>query len=48
MFQQINMGYGREAELESDAQGMMNAMDAGYEPKGMVMFLKNLRIQAFH
>ena len=45
MFQQINMGYGREAELESDAQGMMNAMDAGYSPKGMVKFLKNLRKQ---
>lgn len=45
MFQQINMGYGREAELESDAQGMMNATDAGYQPQGMVNFLKNLRKQ---
>ena len=45
MFQQINMGYGRKAELEADAQGMMNAMDAGYQPQGMVKFLKNLRKQ---
>jgi len=45
MFQQINMGYGRDAELESDAQGMMNAMDSGYHPQGMVNFLKNLRKQ---
>ncbi len=45
MFQQINMGYGREAELESDALGMMNASDAGYQPVGMVKFLKNLRKQ---
>lgn len=29
IFQQINMGYGREAELQADAQGMMNAMDTG-------------------
>ncbi|MDP7058498.1 MAG: M48 family metalloprotease [Nitrospinaceae bacterium] len=45
MFQQINMGYGREAELESDAIGMMNATDAGYQPIGMVNFLRNLRNQ---
>ena len=45
MFQQINMGYGRDAELESDSQGMMNAVDAGYHPFAMVKFLKNLRNQ---
>lgn len=45
MFQQINMGYGRKAELDADAQGMMNATDAGYHPQGMVKFLKNLRKQ---
>jgi predicted Zn-dependent protease len=45
MFQQINMGYGREAELESDAQGMFNATSSGYNPAGMVAFLKNLRRQ---
>ena len=45
MFQQINMGYGREAELEADAQGMMIAMDAGYKPHEMINFLNNLRKQ---
>ncbi len=43
MFSQINLGYGREAELESDQHGMFNAMEAGYDPKRMVHFLKNLR-----
>jgi predicted Zn-dependent protease len=45
MFQQINLGYGRDAELESDAQGMLTATDAGYKPLGIVNFLKNLRRQ---
>lgn len=45
MFQQINLGYGREAELESDAQGIMNTYEAGYNPHGIVQFLKALRRQ---
>ena len=45
LFQQINMGYGREAELESDSQGMLNSTEAGYRPIAMVNFLKNLRKQ---
>ncbi len=45
MFQQINMGYGREAELESDAQGMLNSVMTGYDPTSMVDFLRNLRRQ---
>jgi predicted Zn-dependent protease len=45
LFQQINMGYGREAELESDSQGMMNLVEAGYHSLGLVNFLKNLRMQ---
>ena len=45
LFQQINMGYGREAELESDSQGMLNSVEAGYHPISMVNFLKNLRKQ---
>ena len=45
LFQQINMGYGREAELESDSQGMMNSVEAGYHSFAMVSFLKNLRKQ---
>ena len=43
LFQQINMGYGREAELESDLQGILNSVEAGYHPISMVNFLKNLR-----
>ena len=45
LFQQINMGYGRDAELESDSQGMLNSVEAGYNPIAMVNFLKNLRKQ---
>ena len=45
MFQQINLGYGREAELESDAQGMLTSTQSGYHPVGIVNFLKNLRRQ---
>ena len=45
MFQQINMGYGREAEIESDEQGILNIKEAGYSPYGMARFLKSLRIK---
>jgi predicted Zn-dependent protease len=45
MFGQINLGYGRDAELESDAQGIMNSTETGYHPDGMVNFLKTLRRQ---
>ena len=43
MFNQINLGYGREAELESDAHGLLSAYQAGYDPRSMVDFLKGLR-----
>ncbi len=43
MFNQINMGYGRDAELESDAHGLVSAYEAGYDPRSMVDFLKALR-----
>ncbi len=43
MFQQINLGYGREAEIESDEQGILNSKEAGYSPFGMSRFLKSLR-----
>ncbi len=45
MFDQINKGYGRDAELDSDAQGIINAYESGYNPEGMVSFLKSLRRQ---
>ncbi len=43
MFNQINLGYGRDAELESDAHGLLSAYQAGYDPRSMVDFLTNLR-----
>lgn len=45
LFQQINLGYGREAELEADAQGIVNSYEAGYDPGSIVNFLKGLRWQ---
>jgi predicted Zn-dependent protease len=43
MSQQIILGYGREAEIESDQQGILNSKEAGYSPFGMAHFLKSLR-----
>jgi predicted Zn-dependent protease len=43
MFNQINLGYGRDAGLESDAHGLLSAYEAGYDPRSMVDFLKGLR-----
>ena len=45
MFRQINMGYGREAEIESDEQGILNSKEAGYSAFGMSRFLKSLRLK---
>ena len=44
-FQQINLGYGREAELESDAQGIVNTFESGYNPANIRSFFKTLRRQ---
>ena len=43
LFNQVNLGYGREAELESDAHGILNAYNAGYHPNNMARFLRSLR-----
>ncbi|MFQ5483038.1 MAG: M48 family metalloprotease, partial [Nitrospinaceae bacterium] len=45
LFTTINLGYGREAELESDAHGLWNAYEAGYDPKSAVSFFRTLRQQ---
>ncbi|CCQ91503.1 conserved exported hypothetical protein [Nitrospina gracilis 3/211] len=45
LFNTINLGYGRDAELESDAHGLMIAQKSGYDPNAMVEFLSNLRQQ---
>jgi predicted Zn-dependent protease len=43
LFQQINLGYGREAEIESDEHGILSGSEAGYNSHGMANFLKSLR-----
>ena len=43
MFSSINRGFGREAELESDAHGIFNLQEAGYNPGAVVDFLNSLR-----
>jgi len=43
LFKQINLGYGREAEIESDEHGILSISEAGYNPHGMAKFLKSLR-----
>ena len=45
LFSTINLGYGRDAELESDTHGLMNAYEAGYDPKAAVEFFRTLRQQ---
>ena len=45
MFQQINMGYGRDAEIESDEHGILSGSELGYNPYGMANFLKSLRLK---
>ncbi|MFQ5959814.1 MAG: M48 family metalloprotease [Candidatus Methylomirabilales bacterium] len=42
---QILLGYGREAELESDEKGLRWAVKAGYDPRGMIGFLRSLQIR---
>ncbi|MEE8503083.1 MAG: M48 family metallopeptidase [candidate division NC10 bacterium] len=42
---QILLGYGREAELESDEKGLRWAVKAGYDPRGMVNFLRGLQVR---
>lgn len=37
------LGYGRDYELEADEVGLRRAQRAGYDPRRMVTFLRNLR-----
>ena len=39
----ILLGYGREYELEADEVGLRRAQRAGYDPRRMVTFLRDLR-----
>jgi len=43
MFNSINRGFGRDAEMESDAHGILNIYQAGYNPNAVVDFLNSLR-----
>ena len=45
LFQQISMGYGRDAEIESDEHGILSGSELGYNPYGMANFLKSLRLK---
>ncbi len=45
MSRQIILGYGRDAEIESDQHGILNSKEAGYSPYGMSQFLKSLRLK---
>ena len=42
---QILLGYGREAELESDQKGLRWAVKAGYNPRGMMSLFRTLQIR---
>lgn len=42
---QILLGYGREAELEADALGLLNAHQANYDPAQMLNFLRGLKFK---
>jgi predicted Zn-dependent protease len=39
------LGYGREAELEADTLGLINAYQAGYDPTQMIKFLQGLKFK---
>ncbi len=43
---QILLGYGREAELESDEKGLRWALKAGYDPRGLMSFMRTLQIRS--
>ena len=45
IFNQILLGYGREAELEADTLGLINAYQAGYDPAQMTKFLRGLKFK---
>ncbi len=45
IFSQILLGYGREAEMQADALGLVNAYDIGYDPRSTAKFFLNLKFK---
>jgi predicted Zn-dependent protease len=45
IFNQILLGYGKEAELEADTLGLINAYQTGYDPIQMIKFLRGLKFK---
>lgn len=45
LLSQVMLGYSREYEMESDRLGLVYLYNAGYNPKRLVYFLKNLKFQ---
>lgn len=43
LFNQILLGYGREAEFQADEMGVRFGQKAGYDPRRMGLFLRSLR-----
>jgi predicted Zn-dependent protease len=41
----IMSSYSQEAELEADESGILMMADAGYDPRGLVTFLRSLRMR---
>jgi predicted Zn-dependent protease len=46
LFRRVLLGYGREAELESDEKGIRYAFRAGYDAREMVNFFRVLQLKA--
>ncbi len=46
LFSRVLLGYGREAELESDEKGIRYAFRAGYDARQMVNFFRILQLKA--
>lgn len=41
----VVLGYGRGNEMEADELGLRSARGAGYDPRGLVLFLRHLRVR---
>ncbi|MFQ5839489.1 MAG: M48 family metalloprotease [Candidatus Methylomirabilales bacterium] len=46
LFNQIALGYSREAEIEADEKGVRAALGANYDPRGMLAFMRSMQLHA--